>query len=97
MRTSSRSFIPVVNENESTVRRPSLKLGALPDPSQIRVSSNISIDDLKRRIYGKPSSSCAVQSSDSISPSQLSKSVDAKATSEHKVMEVFYIFFKIWY
>ncbi|KHN86043.1 hypothetical protein Tcan_12463, partial [Toxocara canis] len=46
------SFIPTVNPNEIS-KRSSLRLGALPDPAQLRVVPTASLDDLKERIYGK--------------------------------------------
>uniref|UniRef100_F1KQ14 Histone-lysine N-methyltransferase MLL5 n=1 Tax=Ascaris suum TaxID=6253 RepID=F1KQ14_ASCSU len=46
------SFIPTINTNEIS-RRASLRLGAIPDPAQLKVVPTASLDDLKERIYGK--------------------------------------------
>uniref|UniRef100_A0A915CGU6 Histone-lysine N-methyltransferase MLL5 n=1 Tax=Parascaris univalens TaxID=6257 RepID=A0A915CGU6_PARUN len=46
------SFIPTINTNEIS-RRTSLRLGAIPDPAQLKVVPTASLDDLKERIYGK--------------------------------------------
>ncbi|EJD75104.1 hypothetical protein LOAG_17683 [Loa loa] len=66
----SRSFIPLMGASGSVGKRASLRLGALPDPVQLRATPTLSIDDLKRRIYRRTTPSTAVTSNtDGISPS----------------------------
>uniref|UniRef100_A0A915Q0G0 SET domain-containing protein n=1 Tax=Setaria digitata TaxID=48799 RepID=A0A915Q0G0_9BILA len=65
----SRSFIPTMSASEGPGRRTSLRLGAIPDPMQLRATPTLSIDDLKRRIYRRTTLSNPVTSnSDGISP-----------------------------
>uniref|UniRef100_A0A0R3S4H8 SET domain-containing protein n=1 Tax=Elaeophora elaphi TaxID=1147741 RepID=A0A0R3S4H8_9BILA len=59
---SSRSFIPLMSAGGSVGKRTSLRLGALPDPVQLRATPTLSIDDLKRRIYRRTTPSTAVTS-----------------------------------
>ncbi|VDK80109.1 unnamed protein product [Litomosoides sigmodontis] len=66
----SHSFIPLMSAGGSAGNRTSLRLGALPDPVQLRATPTLSIDDLKRRIYRRTTPSTAVTSNtDGISPS----------------------------
>lgn len=67
----SHSFIPLMNASETVGKRASsLRLGALPDPVQLRATPTLSIDDLKRRIYRRTTPSTTLTSkTDSISPS----------------------------
>lgn len=57
--TAQRSFIPSMSAHdlEGVTRRSSLRLGSIPDPVQLREAPAASFDDLKRRIYGKQTSS----------------------------------------
>ncbi|CAG9538114.1 unnamed protein product [Cercopithifilaria johnstoni] len=65
----SRSFIPLMSASGSAGKRTSLRLGALPDPVQLRATPTLSIDDLKRRIYRRTTSSATLTSNtDGISP-----------------------------
>ncbi|VDK21431.1 unnamed protein product [Anisakis simplex] len=72
--TTPHSFIPTVNAAEVT-RRTSLRLGALPDPSQLRALPTVSLDDLKERIYGKRVSAAASSSSSNAAASSSQASV----------------------
>ncbi|VIO87050.1 Uncharacterized protein BM_BM3397 [Brugia malayi] len=67
----SRSFIPLMTAS-GIGKRTSLRLGALPDPVQLRATPTLSIDDLKRRIYRRTTSSNTVTSNpDGLSLSSL--------------------------
>jgi hypothetical protein len=56
------SFIPTLTEAELLESGRSHRLSALPDPNQIG-KSTVSVDDLKRRIYGKQFTAHAASSS----------------------------------
>ncbi|VDO30719.1 unnamed protein product, partial [Onchocerca flexuosa] len=66
----SHSFIPSMSASGTVGKRAALRLGALPDPVQLRATPTLSIDDLKRRIYRRTTPSTILTSkTDSISPS----------------------------
>lgn len=68
--TSSRSFIPTIKDNDLEVvtRRTSLRLGSIPDPAQLLDAPTASLDDLKRRIYGKPPTANSSRSPKALTP-----------------------------
>lgn len=86
--SSSRSFIPLISASGNVGKRTSLRLGALPDPVQLRTTPTLSIDDLKRRIYRRMTPSTAVSSnSDGVSSSSILQK-NASYTSPGQSCEV---------
>ena len=55
--------------------RRSIRLGAIPDPLQLRETPTASFDELERRIYGKPHSSSMSSQSDGVSPKTTSSPI----------------------
>lgn len=81
-----------MSASESVGKRTALRLGALPDPVQLRAIPTLSIDDLKRRIYRRTTTSTTLTSnSDGISPSFMVQK-NASHTSPGQCLEVSGIF-----